>query len=73
MRMASTIRHNRARGKHGTTSFTSRNVKIRLGRNQDYEELGMTLEEVNNLGSVTSLQSFLLMIDTFCSFDWKRG
>jgi len=72
--MASTIRHNRARGKHGVAKMTSIvGDMVTLGWNdlKISQELGMDLDEVLRLKQVSGLAS--LFADREFSEAWEPG
>lgn len=63
-RMASTIRHNRARGKHGIKSMSDIVLElIKLGWNdaEIAEQLGMSPEEVLRLKQITGLKKIIYL------------
>jgi len=64
-RMASTIRHNRARGKHGVElqSFLVAALKENWSEDKIQKELGMSSEEVKRLCGIVGISSEIAGID----------
>lgn len=70
-RMASTIRHNRARGKHGVDSMSDIVVELKKRNRSDEwiaKHLGMDLDEVLRLCQISGIAE--LFIDTEFSKSW---
>lgn len=73
-RMASTIRHNRARGSHNVelmSSIVSELVEMGKGDNWIRKHLGMTADEVLRLKQITGLTSLFKDNDYSHSWDTK--
>lgn len=69
-RMASTIRHNRARGKHSVDSMTNIVVELKKRNWSDAKiskNLGMDLEEINRLSQISGLT------EAFRDFDFSAS
>lgn len=71
-RMASTIRHNRARGKHSVTSMTDIVIELKKRNRSDSwiaKNLGMDEDEVLRLSQISGIADMFTQIDFTDSWD----